>query len=296
MIPLSVYSPFNGRGGRRAAAVALCAAALAVIAGCSTGSSSSSVPLGTSGLTGTTGTTGTATRLTPLRAIRLAAVETQRVNSMAATFSEQIGTLGSVNGTMQLRLKPTLLAHATLSSSLNGQSSTIEEIVSVKAVYVKKPSNPTGRPWVEIRLSNLPGNLGKSIQSLLQNAQNGNPATQTLMFAGSRDVHKVGTQALNGVQTTHYAGTVTADQALSKLPPAVRKGFAPMMKLITGGIRFNVWIDDQHVTRRLVAVESVEGQTLTLTLNVTAVNQPVQVTLPPRGQVTVLPTSALRGL
>jgi hypothetical protein len=297
MTPLSAYSPLNsGRGRRRAAAVALCAAALAVMAGCSTGSGSSSVPLGTTGPTGTTGTTGTASKLTPLRAIRLAAVETQRVSSMAATFAEQVGTAGTVNGTMQLRLKPTLLAHEILSSSISGRSSTVEEIVSARAIYIKEPGNPSGRPWLEVRLSNLKGSLGKSLQSLLQNAQNGNPAAQTQLFAGSRNVHKVGTEVVNGVQTTHYAGTVTVSQALSRLSPTVRKGFAPVLRLISGGIQFNIWIDDQHVARRVVEVEHVSGQTVTVTLNVTAINQPVQITLPPRSRVTVLPASALGGL
>jgi hypothetical protein len=290
MIPLSAYSPFNGgRGGRRAPAVALCAAALAVIAGCSTGSSSSSVPLGT------TGTTGTATKLTPRQAITLAAVETQRVTSMAGTFAEQVGTAGTINGTIQLRLKPTLLAHETLSSSI-GQSSRVEEIVSAKAIYIKAPSHPSGKPWLEIKLSDLAGGLGKSLQSLLQSAQNGNPAAQTQMFAGSRNVHKVGTEVVNGVQTTHYAGTVTASQALRRLSPTVRKGFAPLLRLISGGIRFDIWLDDQHMARKVVEVESVRGQTVTVTLNVTAVNQPVQITLPPRRLVTVLPASALGGL
>ena len=297
MTPLSANSPLNSqRGRRRAAAVALCAAALAVIAGCSTGSGSSPVSLGTAGPAGTTGTTGTASKLTPLRAIRLAAVETQRVSSVAATFAEQVGTAGSVNGTMQLRLKPTLLAHETLSSSINGQSSTVEDIVSAKAVYIKEPSNPSRRPWLEVKLSNLRGSLGKSLQKLLQNVQNSNPAAQTQLFAGSRDVHKVGTQVVNGVPTTHYAGTVTASRALSRLSPAVRKGLAPLLRLISGGIRFNVWLDDQHVTRRVVEVETVSGQTVTVTLNVTAVNQPVQITLPPRRQVRVLPAGALGGL
>lgn len=287
----SAYSPLNsGSSLRRAWAGALCAAALALIAGCSAGSGNSAMPRGT------TGPTGTATKLTPLQAMRLAAVETQRVSSMAATFSEQVGTTGSVNGTMQLRLKPKLLAHETVSSSIKGRSSTIEEIVSVKAIYLKAPSNPTGKPWLEIRLASLSGNLGKSIQSLLQSAQTGNPATQTQMFAASRNIHQVGTQVVNGVQTTHYAGSVTAAQALTKLPPAVRKGFAPVLKRMSGDIRFNVWIDGQHHTRRGVVVENVEGQTVTVTVNVTAVNQPLQLTLPPRDQVTVLPPSALRGL
>jgi hypothetical protein len=297
MTPLSPYSRLDsGAGRRRAAAVALCAAALAVMAGCSTGSGSSSVPLGTTGPTGTTGTTGTATKLTPRQAIRLAAVETQRVTSMAATLAEQVGTAGTVSGTMQLRLRPTLLGHETFSSSINGQSSTIEEIVSVNAIYIKVPSNPSGRPWLEVRLSNLKGSLGRSLQSLLQSAQNGNPAAQTQLFAGSRNVHKVGTEVVNGVATTHYAGTVTVSQALSRLSPAIRKGFAPVLRLISGGIQFNIWLDEQHVARRLVEVETVRGQTVTVTLNVTAVNQPVQITLPPRGQVKVLSASELGGL
>lgn len=290
MTQFSAYSPLNHGGRRRrVVAAALCAGALAVITGCSTGASGSSAP------PGTTGTPGTATKLTPLQAIRLASAETQRVSSMAATFSEQIGTAGTINGTMRLRLKPTLLAHEILSSSINGQSSSIEEIVSTKAVYLKEPGSPGGKPWIEVKLSTLSGSLGKTLQSLLQSAQDGNPAAQTQMFAGSKNVHKVGTQVVNGVQTTHYAGTVTASQALSRLSPAVRKGLAPLLRLISGHIQFNIWIDGQHVARRAVAVETVNGQTVTVTLNVTAINQPMRIALPPRRQVTVLSANALAG-
>jgi hypothetical protein len=82
----------------------------------------------------------------------------------------------------------------------------------------------------------------------------------------------------------------------ASLKPAVRKGLAPLMKLITGDIHFDVWIDAQHVTRRLVEVETVVGEPATVTVNVTAVNQPVQITLPPASQVTILPRSQLGGL
>jgi hypothetical protein len=66
--------------------------------------------------------------------------------------------------------------------------------------------------------------------------------------------------------------------------------------MLTGEIRFDVWIDTQHVTRRVIEVEKVAGQPVTVTLNVTAVNQPVQIALPPAGQVTTLPKSRLGGL
>src|SRR5215469_11392445 len=238
MTPLSAYSPLNsGRGRRRAAAVALCAAALAVMAGCSTGSGSSSVPLGTTGPTGTTGTTGTATKLAPLRAIRLAGVETQRVSSMAATVSEQVGNpvIVTATTTMRLQLRPTLLADAIVHATISGRSVSMHEIVSAKAVYLQtQPGNPTVRPWTEIPFSALGHGLGGSLSSLLQSARNSNPAQQTQLLTASKNAHVVGTTVVYGVETTHYRGSISAATALASLKPSVRKGLAPLLKLITG--------------------------------------------------------------
>jgi hypothetical protein len=289
MMPLSGYSPVNGgRGRRRAPAVALCAAALAVIAGCSTASSSS-------GPTGATGNTGTATKLTALGAIRLAADESERVNSIATTLSEQVGdpVIATVTATTHEQLRPTLLADANLHITASGRSSAVHEIVSAKAAYIQAPGNPTGKPWAEIPFSELGHGLGSSLSSLLQYAQNSNPAKQTQLLTASKNVHVVGTEVVDGVETTHYRGTISAATALRSLKPAVRKGLAPLLRLITGSIHFDVWIDTQHVMRRLVLVEAVLGEQATVTVNVTAVNQPVQITLPPASQVGIVPKSQL---
>jgi hypothetical protein len=217
---------------------------------------------------------------------------------MAATFAEQVGSpvTGTTVGAMQLRLKPTLLAHETLRTSAAGQTASVEEIVSAKAIYLKVPTGQAARPWVKIPFSELSGSLGSALSGLLQNAQSGNPAEQTQILTASKDVHAVGTQVINGVPATHYRGSVTAATALARLSPTVRKGLAPLLRMLTGDIRFDVWIDAQHVTRRVIEVEQVAGHPVTVTLNVTAVNQPVRVALPPAGQVTTLPKSRLGGL
>jgi len=101
---------------------------------------------------------------------------------------------------------------------------------------------------------------------------------------------------VDGVETTHYRGSVSAATALTSLKPSVRKGLAPLLKLVTGQIHFDVWIDAQHVTRRLIERETVISQPVTVNVNVTAVNQPVQITLPPAGEVRILPKSQLGGL
>ena len=217
------------------------------------------------------------------------------MNTMAANFSEQVGNpvITTTTATTRLQLKPVLLASESVHTATNGHHVSVDEIVSAKAVYIKESTSQSSRPWIKVSFSELGGSLGSSISTLLQNAQNGNPAQQTEVLTASKNVHVVGTQVVNGVETTHYSGTVSPSTALSRLPARVRKGLAPLLKLITGDIRFDIWIDAQHVTRRLIEHETVVGEPATVTLNVTAVNQPVQITPPPASEVTVLPASQL---
>jgi hypothetical protein len=299
MTLFSAYSPVKSGGSRRrAAAAAMCAGALALIAGCSAGSTSSTGPGGSTPPSQPAQPTGSAVQETPQKAISLAAEESRRVNTMAANFSEQVGNpvIATTSATAQLQLRPVLLANESLHTSANGQKVAVDEIVTAKAVYIKESTSQSSKPWVEVPFSELGGSLGSSISALLQDAQNANPAQQTEVLTASKNVHVVGTQVVNGVETTHYSGTVSASTALSKLPANVRKGLAPLLKLITGDIRFDVWIDAQHVTRKLIERETVEGEPATVTLNVTAVNQPVQIAPPPASEVTLLPASQLGSL
>ena len=276
---------------RRAAAVAFGAGTLALVAGCSAS---------TTVATDTTGPAGSAPPLSARTAISLAADQTQRVNSMAAAFSVQISgsVTDTVAGTVQLRLRPTLLADENLSVSAAGQKFPLREIVTAKAIYLKSPSVSAlakpGRPWIGIPFSDLSGNLGSTLASLLQNVQNGNPQTQTRMLAASKNVRAVGTQVIDGVSTTHYTGTFTASAAVATLPASLRQELAPALKLITGDIRFNAWIDAQHVARRITETYTVMGEAASVTVNVTAVNQPVHIA-PPRASRTTIPSAAAFG-
>jgi hypothetical protein len=295
MIPFSPYSPLNARravnGGkaqRRVAAAALCAGAVALITGCSASP------------TGSAESAGSTKPLTARAAITLAADETQRVTSVAATISAQLsGNLSeTTSGTAQIQLQPDLLGDEQLNVSAEGQSYGMDEIVSTQAIYLKSTAlealtGHSHKPWIEIPLSSLSPNLGISISQLLQNVQNGNPMAQTRMLAAAANVRAVGTQVVDGVSTTHYTGSFTASSALAKLSPSQRAELSPVLKLVTGDIRFNVWIDGQHVARKLTETYTIFGDTMNVTMNVTAVNQPVHIALPRPRRVTVRPASSL---
>jgi hypothetical protein len=214
MTLVSAHSPViaDGRRGRSAAAFALCAGAFALAASASVaGCGSSAAPM------------------TPRTAIGLAADKIRSVTSMTATFSDQItGTVAeTTSGTVKVQVKP-LLAKVGATASADGQTFPIDEIMSAKTLYLSSSilsvfAGHTGKAWFEIPLANLSGNFGTSPTGLLQDVQNGNPLTQTEMLAAAKNVRSLGTQVINGVRTTHYAGSFTASAALGSLTPGLRK-------------------------------------------------------------------------
>lgn len=218
--------------------------------------------------------------------------QSQKVNSLSENMSVRMPS-GHMSGTTQLRIKP-LLLHASVHLSVAGQNLPVNEIVNGKAIYLHMSllTREIGKPWLEIPFSSL-GKNGSSLQQLFQNIQNENPVMQTRMFATAKHVRKVGAQTINGVPTTEYQGSFTPSGALAALPHSLRKLASPAMKTISGTIRFKVWIDAQHLTRKADVVETVQGQTVATTVTVTSINQPIHVTLPPASQVATAPKGSL---
>jgi hypothetical protein len=126
------------------------------------------------------------------------------------------------------------------------------------------------------------------------NEQNGDPFDQAQLFAAT-DVRATGTQTIDGVRTTRYAGSFAASSARAALSPSLRRLMGPWLNTLTGNVPFTVWIDGQHQVRRMVEVEHVNGATVSSTINITAINQPVRITMPPASQVASLSQRMLTG-
>jgi hypothetical protein len=277
-------------------AIPAAAGAVALLAaGC--GGGSSAAQHGSSGASGQSG-------LSPVQAIALAATQAKQTTSFATDLSIKMtgSTAVSMSGSMALRSKPSLLATADFSSiSAAGQSvpGGMSEIITDKSVYLKMAALTQelgGKQWVELPYSELQQSTGINVGQLLNQVQGNNPLVQTQMLAAAKNVRDAGTQTVDGVATTHYTGTYPIAAGLAKLPASLRSmAQQQIQKLGLQSAQFNVWIDGQHQTRRLIMVEHGTGETVTVTLNVTGINQPVNVSLPPASQVATIPASALSG-
>ena len=264
---------------RRAAAVGLSAAALIALAACSSG-----------------GSAPASTTLTPRQALLAAASHAQKITSATETLTvrDSGAQTATTTGTIQVQRKPTLQASETLNTTAAGKSTQIKVILTGTAIYLHEAAltGQLGKPWLKLDLSALNGTALASISQLAHSLQGNDFANQTQLLAVAKNVRVVGTQTVDGVAATEYAGSVRADKALKALPASFRTAMAPELQVLGNGtINFHVWIDGQHHTRKITDAETVNGETINTTVNITAINQPVQIALPPASQ-TVTPPGA----
>jgi hypothetical protein len=107
----------------------------------------------------------------------------------------------------------------------------------------------------------------------------------------------VGSEQVNGLQTTHYRGVISLDRVANALPASARaaaqRSIQSLEKLTSlRRLPYDVWVDGQHLVRRLGLsfAETVSGQSLNLSMKFEIPQygpQPVP-TVPPADQVTNL--------
>jgi hypothetical protein len=264
---------------RRPAVIGLSAAALALLAACSSGGSGSA----------TTGSADGGGAGTPAaqQALLAASTAAQQVNTAVTTMNVKItgSQPGSQSTTLQYQRKPSVLMSEDTHIVAQGGTTDIKMILTGTDVYFSEPG--LSATWTKLKRSSLSGPTAASFGKLIKTMQSNDFANQQQMLAAAKDVHEAGTQTIDGVQTTEYDGSVRASDALKALSPSVRDILGPQLQTLGDSvISFREWIDGQHHVRRVIENETIKGNNLTTTMNITAINQPVKITLPPDSQVT----------
>ena len=286
----NVEAPFTKRRTRLLSA-ATAIAATAVIAGCGTAASTSGPSAG--------------------KAIQRAAYVSSSAAGYRVAIHMQEGSAalsGDITGTgsgsfnipqhagsmtLALNLPSTLAAAGTLH---------VQEIIRGEKVYVKLPAQvasklPGAKPWLEIDLAQIGKAAGiQNLTSLFGGSGSTNPGQflQYLRSTSTGGVKKLGTATINGVQTTHYRASIDLLKAPNAAPAAQRASLrqaVTSLERLTGlkTIPVDVWVDGQHLVRRVEMTYSVNasGQSLQTVMQLDFLSygsQPVP-SPPPAGQV-----------
>jgi hypothetical protein len=124
-----------------------------------------------------------------------------------------------------------------------------------RAVTAAVP-NLGGKPWIRVDLAKLAGLPGLS--SLESNPATSDPRrVLDFLRAASNSVQAEGHQQVDGLTTTHYRAELSFQRETAMLPPADQAAMQQMLSRLqqstgTDGFPIDVWIDGQHLVRRIV--------------------------------------------
>ncbi|WP_131735753.1 hypothetical protein [Actinomadura roseirufa] len=247
-------------------------------------------------------------KLTANEALLKSSQKTGEADSFKAdlTVTGTGATGGRVHANGQFRLRPALKFSARLDEfspggqgvpGLKGQA-----IFTDNVLYAKVPQLAQfvsgGKPWVKVDVGQVSKTTGLDVQDLVNQVQKVDPAEQTKMFTGSKDARQVGTETIDGVQTTHYTGTVTTEEALNRLDPPSRDRVRRWLpKEGTGGkIAFDLWTDGKNLPRKLVSKSTnAQGDDGSVTVLYSDYGKSFGVNPPPSDEVGELSLGSLFG-
>jgi hypothetical protein len=257
-----------------------------------------SVAAGAAALLAGVGTamTAAATPASPQAVVRMAAEQASHVSSFTATFSMHLkGSLGAslgsftedFGGSIAIQTRPSLLADVKLSTLSfdfggtgggtfgGGLGGRVEVILTSKAVYVSG-LNPSGK-WYGIPLATLAKQGGAVFGQILKQAQTASPLQASQWLAQASGVRVVGRGTIGGVAVTEYAGSC-ADKSAGLTSCA-----------------FRAWVDGHQQLRKVSLTGRGSGVNISVTLQVTSVNRPLHVHVPPPQDIAPVPGNLLRG-
>jgi hypothetical protein len=210
---------------------------------------------------------------TPVDAVKAAAQKTYAAGSEAMALTANIVAAGQTvaltgHGTFDTKGAQ---GSMTLDVQAGPLSTTVDEVLSGTAVYLKSPllatGLPAGKTWVKIDLAKVKVS-GVDLQSLL--AQD--PSAQLKSLQALKSATKIGTEQVGGVTATHYS-VVPAEKTFPS---------------------YDVWVgDDGYIHRVQVAQASPK---VSVTVDLSKFGQKVTAKVPPASEVYVSKSGSIPGL
>jgi hypothetical protein len=203
---------------------------------------------------------------TALAAVLKASSETTDADSarfrMVITMTDVPGAPGTIEITSEgeLDLKGNR-SHLTMTfPEIPGQTASLGEmevisdgtILYLRADAVTQAAQiPT--PWIKADLANLSPELA-DLQSL-SSGQN-DPSQAIEFLRGAEDIEEVGTETIDGTETTHYRGTLDLEKAAEQAPPEARESVRAAVdqvkeQLGSTTVPIEVWVGSDDLIRRM---------------------------------------------
>jgi hypothetical protein len=146
-------------------------------------------------------------------AMSLTTKQTAGFTSMKMKMTEVMPKVGTITGSGAMSRNPLALDMTMSNPQFTQQLGTasVHMMMSGTVVYMnlgdKGAQQLGGKHWMKLDFASL-GPSGKSLSDMMNKSNGQDPSAAVKLLTSSGDIKQVGTETVNGVQTTHYSGVV----------------------------------------------------------------------------------------
>ncbi|MEZ0065513.1 hypothetical protein ABIA32_001509 [Streptacidiphilus sp. MAP12-20] len=223
-------------------------------------------------------------------AMSLTTKATQNYTSAHVALTEKISAKGKamdITGDGALSWKP-LAMDMTMKSTQFSQLGTdsVHMMMSGTTMYMNVGASGAaqmgGKHWMKMDFTAL-GAAGKAMATQMNKSSGNDPATQIKLFTQSPDIHRVGQETVDGVQATHYSGTVDISKLAANGDENLKSVVQQDTQLGVTSMSLDLWVDGQN---RPVRIHQSTPSTASVSIDATVDYSnysatPVTITPPP---------------
>lgn len=173
--------------------------------------------------------------------------------------------------------------------NLQGSQVPVDSIIAGNLLYLRSSAFQQlglsgDKAWVKLDLGQLAKQRGIDLSSFA--AASPTPASALSYLRGTSNVREVGTEKVNGVDTTHYKATVDLARAAARSTGSTRQALRRVIQ--ANGSRklpIEVWVDGKGFIRKLRYAQRSGGNAVRLTMNLHDYGPPVEIKPPPADSV-----------
>ncbi len=228
--------------------------------------------------------------MSPAAAVAKAAKNTEDISSFRYTMTGKVPEEGRIKAEASMRVKPDVAMSMKMTALDRGADGSAEIRLVDKVMYIgsaEMAKEMDGKSWMKFDLAALGSDQELNELGAASQAEQ-NPATESTFLTGAKDVKKVGTEKIDGVETTRYTGTITLDDLRASLKEkdakAAERGEKSIKQYETMGVEkltMDMWIDGEDHTKQFRMRGDTDKGPLDMTIKFLDFNQPVTVEAPP---------------
>ncbi|MBL3665364.1 DUF1396 domain-containing protein [Streptomyces sp. M2CJ-2] len=229
--------------------------------------------------------------MTPAAAVAKAAKNTEDITSFRYTMTGEVPAQGKIEAEASMRIKPDVAMSMQMTAPDAGTQGKVEIRLVDKAMYIgggaEMAKEMDGKSWMKFDMAELGADAELNELGAPGQAEQ-NPAAESTFLTGAKDVKKVGTEKIDGVETTHYSGTVTLDDLRASLKDkdakaaeTGEKSIEQYEKMGVESLTMDMWVDGEDHTKQFRMRGDATQGPLDMTIKFLDVNKPVTVEAPP---------------